>query len=274
MCSIWSYKALPFSVDDLLIDIYYHFKDSSKRWQKFADVLSDFDGIVPMRVLKQCTTRWLSLEQAVKRLIDLWPVLHAYFDRESEGRSNERVRRVAALLASVQTKLFVYFIAFASRPLNSFNTAFQTKIGMMQQSVVDLLRSFMVNLVKPEVLVVADDITIINYEDAANQVGNDELGISTATHLLLVEKEYEVAGTHLERNFFSGVRRFYVAKIIVKFPFKDQTLADLKILDPRRRMEVTAASIIHLCNRFNKHTPEELDDILSELNDYRVVREN
>ena len=113
-------------------------------------MLSDFDGIVPMRVLKHCTTRWLSLERAVKRLIDLWPVLHAYFDRESEGRSNERVRRVAALLASVETKLFVYFIAFALRPLNSFNTAFQTKatkIGMMQQSVVDLLRSFMANFV-------------------------------------------------------------------------------------------------------------------------------
>ena len=280
LCAASGLKALPFSVDDLLIDIYYHFKHSSKRWQEFADVLSDFDGIVPMRVLKHCTTRWLSLERAVKRLIDLWPVLHAYFDRESEGRSNERVRRVAALLASVETKLFVYFIAFALRPLNSFNTAFQTKatkIGMMQQSVVDLLRSFMANFVKLEVLVVADDMTTINYEDAANQVGDNELGIGTATRLLLVEKEDEVAGTHLERNFFSGVRRFYektVAKIIVKFPFKDQTLADLKVLDPRRRMEVTAASIIRLCNRFNKRTPEELDDVLSELNDYRVVPEN
>ena len=37
-------KALPYSVDDLLIDIYYHFKHSSKPWQEFADVLMDPHG--------------------------------------------------------------------------------------------------------------------------------------------------------------------------------------------------------------------------------------
>ena len=51
-----------------------------------------------MKVLKHCITRWLSLERAVKRLIELWPALHAYLDCESEGssaRPNDRVRRVA-----------------------------------------------------------------------------------------------------------------------------------------------------------------------------------
>ena len=48
-------KALPFAADNLLIDIYYHFKHSSKRWQEFADVLKDFEDIVPMQVLKHCT---------------------------------------------------------------------------------------------------------------------------------------------------------------------------------------------------------------------------
>ena len=55
-------KTLPFSLDNLLVDIYYHFKHSSKRWQEFADILED---IAPMKVLKHCTT---SLERAVKRL--------------------------------------------------------------------------------------------------------------------------------------------------------------------------------------------------------------
>ena len=110
-------KALPFSVDNLLIDIFYHFKHSSKCWQEFADVLKDFEDIVSMQVLKHCTTRWLSLKRAVKQLIELWPALHAYFDHESEGRANERVKRVAGSLASIETKLYVHFIAFALRPL-------------------------------------------------------------------------------------------------------------------------------------------------------------
>ena len=62
-----------------------------------------------------------------------------------------------------------------------------------------------------------------------------------------------------------------MAKILDKFPFKDQTLADLKVLDPRNRMEATPASIIRLCQRFYKCTPLELDDILGEVNDYRIM---
>ena len=59
-----------------------------------------------------------------------------------------------------------------------------------------------------------------------------------------------------------------MAKILDKFPFNDQTLADY---DPRNRMEVTPASIIRLCERFDKCSPVELDDILFESNDYRVM---
>lgn len=132
--------------------------------------------------------------------------------------------------------------AFALCPLNSFNTAFQakdTKIGMMQRSIVDLLRSYLANLFKQEVLLVAEDITTVEYVDASNQVGDDEeLGIHMATRLLLIEKGDEVASTLLERNFFSVVHLFYqktVAEIHDKFPFKNQTLAVLKVLDPRNR---------------------------------------
>ena len=104
-----------------------------------------------MRVLKHCTTRWLSLERAARRLLALWPALHSYFDRESE-RGNERVRRIAELLRKVETKLFVQFVCFALKPLNRFNIAFQssaTKIGTMQADVRTLLRSFLANFVKP-----------------------------------------------------------------------------------------------------------------------------
>ena len=43
------------------------------------------------------------------------------------------------------------------------------------------------------------------------------------------------------------------------------------MLDPRNREDVTVASIIRLCKRFHKCMPEELDNILSEFNDYCVM---
>ena len=72
-----------------------------------------FEDIAPMQVLKHCTTRWLSLECAVKRLIPMWTALHAYFDLEKEHDCrNERVKRVASSLSSIETKLYVHFVQF------------------------------------------------------------------------------------------------------------------------------------------------------------------
>ena len=88
-------KKLPLSIDDLLIDVYYHFKNSSKRCEEFSIILQEFDGIAPVRVLKHCSTRWLSLERAIKRLLILWPALYTYFDREIDKSDKERVKRVA-----------------------------------------------------------------------------------------------------------------------------------------------------------------------------------
>ena len=67
LCAAAALKKLPVSIDGLLIDIYYHFKHSSKRCEEFAKVRDDFEGIAPLSVIKHCSTRWLSLERAVKR---------------------------------------------------------------------------------------------------------------------------------------------------------------------------------------------------------------
>ena len=147
LCAAAGLKALTLSIDDLLIDIFYHFKHSSKRCAEFAIVLKDFDGIAPVRVLKHCSTRWLSLERALSRSLFLWPALFAYFDREADRSTDKaRVKRVVLSLCKVETKLYCHFVAFALRPLNAFNVAFQTsasKIGTLQEDVRNLLRGFL-----------------------------------------------------------------------------------------------------------------------------------
>ena len=62
LCAAAALKRLPVSIDNLLIDIYYHFKNSSKRCEEFSVILQDFDGIAPVRVLKHCSTRLLGRE--------------------------------------------------------------------------------------------------------------------------------------------------------------------------------------------------------------------
>ena len=124
-----------------------------------------------------------------------------------------RVKRVALSLRKVETKLYCHFVAFALRPLNSFNTTFQTsasKIGTLQEDVRNLLRGFLSNFIQPELLAATpnDGIHSIDFENIANQLSNDELGIGSAARLLLIGNSDELEGTQEEQNFFQFVRKY------------------------------------------------------------------
>jgi hypothetical protein len=101
LCATAAIKTLPFSVDDLLIDIYYHFKHSAKKWSEFAEIRAEFSEIKPLKILKHLTTRWLSLQRCIKRLLDQWPALYSYFIEPT----SDRVQRVAKHLSDPEVKL-------------------------------------------------------------------------------------------------------------------------------------------------------------------------
>ena len=215
LCAAAGLKMLPISIDDLLIDVYYHFKHSSKRCEEFSVIVDEFDGLGPVRILKHCSTRWLSLERALKRLLSLWPALYTYFDREICNADKARVKRLAKALGDVETKLYCHFVLFALKPLNSFNTAFQTsasRIGKLQQDVYDLLQSFLSNFIQPQLLACAsnEEVYSFDYTSQTSQLPNSELGIGTATKLCLIENSDELEGTSKEEKFFCSVRSFYI----------------------------------------------------------------
>ena len=91
LCAVAALKKFPVSVDNLLVDIFNHFKYSAKRWTEYDEIRSELSEIRPMKILKHCTTRWLSLERCIKRVIDQWPALFAYFDREMKDSDNDCV---------------------------------------------------------------------------------------------------------------------------------------------------------------------------------------
>ena len=97
---------------------------SSKRKEEYKEFL-EFTQVDPMKIIKHCTTRWLSLHQCVGRTLHLWPALQSYFNSHKEAEKRGRVQRVAQLLADPETKLYFQFLDFILAPLVSFNTTFQ-----------------------------------------------------------------------------------------------------------------------------------------------------
>ena len=137
----------------------------------------------------------------------------------------------------------------------------------------------MTNFVLPECLaeVTLDSIYEFNFCDAAVAVPDSELGIGTATRLLLEEEADSIEGTHQGVAFFAAIREFYkevVHKMVSKFPFRNSTIRDLSLLDPKNRQSVTSSSAIRLAKRFASVTShEELDGLDAELRDYKYMPE-
>ena len=63
--------------------------------------------------------------------------------------------------------------------------------------------------------------------------------------------------------------------MVSKFPFRDSTIHDMSLLDPKNRQSVTSSSAIRLAKRFLSVTShEELDGLDAELRDYKSMPEN
>ena len=109
------------------------------------------------------------------------------------------------------------------------------------------------------------------------EVPNSELGIGTATRLLLEEEADSMEGTQQEAAFFTTVRAFYreaVSKMVSKFPFRDTTIRDLSLLDPSSRSKTTSASVTRLAKRFLRLSTEDMDDLHREFLDYKSMPED
>ena len=63
--------------------------------------------------------------------------------------------------------------------------------------------------------------------------------------------------------------------MVSKFPFRDSTIRDLSLLDPKNRQSVTSSSAIRLAKQFASVTShEELDGLDAEIRDYKSMPEN
>ena len=226
LCAAAALKSLPVSVDDLLINVFYYFKHSAKRWEQFYEVQRQFGELQPVRVLKHSTTRWLSIRHCLQRFLDQCDALYAFFDRQVDIEPrNERVKSIAKQMAAPITRLICQFVLFAIEPLNKFTTLFQTnasRVGTVQADFLALLRCYLASFVDAAVIqqCADNDLPNIDYCDHSNQLSNSELGIGTTARLALLEDK-ESRDPGMEDRFFAAARQFYevcVKKLLLKFP--------------------------------------------------------
>ena len=78
LCVKSAIKTLLLKVDNLMVDVFYHFKSSVKRVTALQEYATFCDSEYK-NVLEHCETRWLSLSRAVVQMLDIWDCLCSYF---------------------------------------------------------------------------------------------------------------------------------------------------------------------------------------------------
>ena len=179
LCCQQGVKQLPLPVDELLIDVYYHFAHSAKRKEQYREFLA-FCDVEPLKILKHASTRWLSLERCVNRFLQQWPALLSYFQSHDDVERPGRIQRCAKYLGSVEMKAYFRFLSFILQPLNVFNMLFQTdarQIALLMPEMTRLLRLFMAKFIKMRTIKAADDLTTVSFSDPSQQLDDDTIAV-------------------------------------------------------------------------------------------------
>lgn len=74
-------SALPFSMDSLLVDVFYYLEASVNRKLKLRE-FQQLCGNEVQKILKHVCTRWLSLGQCLPRFLHHWRALSLFFEEE------------------------------------------------------------------------------------------------------------------------------------------------------------------------------------------------
>ena len=246
-------KEIPQPVEDLLIDTYYYLEKSSKRKEELKE-FQEFTETPVEIILKHVSTRWLSLERCVKRMLSQWPALRAYFTSHKDCEKPGKVKRCMEGYNDPGMLLAYHFLSYALNRLNKFNALFQgegCKILLLLPAVQALLRSYLTNFVKEAVINEAPAITEVDFTTMENQKNDEDLVMGSAARRFIQEIEGDTNPAVIQK-FYKSVREAYAAvvkKFIQRFPFDSLVLRAIPILNPNKRLDFSQKEVLFLAEK-------------------------
>ena len=112
-------KTIPIKVDELLVDVCYHFHHSVKRVTSLKEFVA-FCSTEYKSILKHVETRWLSLTKVIQRTLDMWEPLCSYFTSHPDVEKAGNVKTISKLLNDPFTKVWFHFLSNTLVIFNKF----------------------------------------------------------------------------------------------------------------------------------------------------------
>ncbi|CAI6357910.1 unnamed protein product [Macrosiphum euphorbiae] len=199
-------------ISDMIISIYYFFKDWPKRLEDFTDIQIN-QKLPKHSFIKHCESRWLTLGPAAERLIEQWDGIIYYFEKcipqhRSELMKTPKYLRIHKVLNEPTVKAEIIFIINSAKIFQKFTLIFQR-----QEPLIRVLHSELRNLIiviagkvcKAEVLKTWNNNTsLFDHHDNLKSLDLIELPIQVSTILSLVSERCKLL-------FLKSVQAHYIS---------------------------------------------------------------
>ena len=226
---------LPRQTEDFVRDVYSYFNHSAKRLADYKE-FQDFTNTKPHKLLRACQTRWLSLQQCVRRIVEQWEALSAYFARASQEDRLIQAERIHNCLSNPHFKMFFYFLDFILPKFTDFNKLYQSKspnLHLLHKHVQLLYKELLSYYMQPT-YIRSSNLSDVDPEAQSSMLQLSEIYLGAAVAQELI-KPAILNNRPLVENFLSRCRDFYVtaAKEVKKrFPISNFTIQQLQVIDP------------------------------------------
>ncbi|EFN61481.1 Transposon-derived Buster3 transposase-like protein, partial [Camponotus floridanus] len=152
LCADYACRKLPNSLEDICRTIYNHFARSPKNVDAYKK-FQKFYNIKPHKLLKPCQTRWLSIHDCVRRIIEQWDGLKAYWETLAQEDPTVANNYTFAILNNPSKRCLLYFVEYGLDIMTEFNTIFQNKspnFFLMKTKVIEIYHVLASNFMKRE----------------------------------------------------------------------------------------------------------------------------
>ena len=278
LCASEAAKTLPRVTEDLIRNIYSFFSHSAKRHFEFK-LVSEFFENEPHVMLHPTQTRWLSLHNAVERLLKNWDALQEFFKRI---QPIERLMSVDNIVTGMNDKsifLYLHFLNFILPTLTHFNLLFQRKsptIFLVHRKIRTLYKTTLANFCREEAIS-NTYLGNFNPSDPNNWKPVNQVYVGAEIHKLTQKEVYRTNQTMIT-NVKLRCRGFYVKlceEIKKRFDMSDPLLYWISFFEPKTLLRrdtrdhlQTLSDLVDLIPRIYKGNIQILD------NEWRALDQN
>jgi len=179
LCANYTCTKLPVEVETFIRDIYNFMHQSYKRQTEFEEFQIFYD-LKPNKLLQPSQTRWLSVNAAVKRVIEQFEALKAYFtlqNFENDKLATDACKNIYKCLNNPIYKLYFEFLEYILPVITDLNAEFQSekpKVYLLYSRMAETYKFILSCYIRDNILK-SIDISELQYSNPVNFKPNEDI---------------------------------------------------------------------------------------------------